>query len=89
MSWNFGSKKKAAILAAVLGGCLMGQVAWAETSGPISGPETLNADREITSSEFTPCGSNKKVTAFYTGASSSKGQPMVVDLNGHNLTIHA
>ena len=29
MSWNFGSKKKAAILAAVLGGCLMGQVAWA------------------------------------------------------------
>ncbi|WP_423777907.1 hypothetical protein, partial [Dialister micraerophilus] len=55
--------------------------------GPIKKTTTLTKDRTVTWSEVSA--ENKYVSTLYTEKHTSRQEPMVVDLNGNNLTLNA
>ena len=55
--------------------------------GPIKKTTTLTKDRTVTWSEVSA--ENKYVSTLYTEKHTSRQKPMVVDLNGNNLTLNA
>ena len=55
--------------------------------GPIKKTTTLTKDRTVTWSEVSA--DNKYVSTLYTEKHTSKQEPMIVDLNGNNLTLNA
>ena len=55
--------------------------------GPIKKTTTLTKDRTVTWSEASA--ENKYVSTLYTEKHTSRQKPMVVDLNGNNLTLNA
>ncbi|MFR2574741.1 MAG: hypothetical protein ACLS9H_08325, partial [Dialister sp.] len=55
--------------------------------GPIKKTTTLTKDRTVTWSKVSA--ENKYVSTLYTEKHTSKQEPMVVDLNGNNLTLNA
>ena len=55
--------------------------------GPIKKTTTLTKDRTVTWSEVSA--ENYYISTLYTEKHTSKQEPMVVDLNGNNLTLNA